>query len=168
MSERTAIFPGTFDPITRGHTDIVRRSLTIFDTIIVGVLSNVDKQTLFPLEERLALIEAEFADYKGRVQVKSFSGLLVDFARSMGVKVIVRGLRAISDYDYEAQLALVNKSLYDDLETLFLTAREENTYVSSSLVRQIASFGGNVDKLVTQTVKEALEVKIKTHPKHLI
>lgn len=156
MSERTAIFPGTFDPITRGHSDLVRRALNIFDTVIVGVLSNVEKKTLFSLEERLELIKAEFADLPDRVQVESFSGLLVDFAKTKGVKVVIRGLRAISDYDYEAQLALVNKSLYEDLETLFMTAREENTYVSSSLVRQIAAFGGKVDKLVTNSVKEAL------------
>jgi pantetheine-phosphate adenylyltransferase len=156
MSERIAIFPGTFDPITRGHADIVRRSLTIFDEVIVAVLSNLDKKNLFSLEERLELIRAEFADCADRVKVESFSGLLVDFVKKNGVKVVIRGLRAISDYDYEAQLALVNKSLYEDLETLFLTAREENTYVSSSLVRQIASFGGNVDKLVTKTVRDAL------------
>ncbi len=156
MSERIAIFPGTFDPITRGHADIVRRALNIFDTVIVAVLSNVEKKTLFSLDERLELIKAEFSEFSGKVQVESFSGLLVDFAKTKGVKVVIRGLRAISDYDYEAQLALVNKSLYEDLETLFMTAREENTYVSSSLVRQIAAFGGSVDKLVTSTVKQAL------------
>lgn len=162
MSERRAILPGSFDPITRGHADIIRRSLTIFDSVIIAVLSNPEKQTLFSLDERLAMIRDEFADLNDRVEILSFSGLLVDFARSKGVKVIVRGLRAISDYDYEAQLALVNKSLYEDLETLFLTARVENTYVSSSLVRQIASFGGSVDKLVTSSVKDALSKKYKS------
>ena len=156
MSERRAIIPGSFDPLTRGHRDIIRRSLNIFDSVIVAVLSNPGKVTLFSLEERLAMIKGEFADLPDQVEVTQFSGLLVDFARAKGVKVVVRGLRAISDYDYEAQLALVNKSLYEDLETLFLTAREANTYVSSSLVRQIASFGGSVDKLVTAAVKEEL------------
>lgn len=161
MSERRAILPGTFDPLTKGHYDIIRRSLSIFDSVIVAVLNNFDKQTLFSLEERLQIIGEEFKDLADRVEVASFSGLLVDFARAKGVKVVVRGLRAISDYDYEAQLALVNKSLYEDLETLFLTAREENAYVSSSLVRQIASFGGSVEKLVTPTVAAALASKFK-------
>ena len=161
MSERRAILPGSFDPLTRGHSDIIRRSLNIFDSVIIAVLSNPSKETLFSIEERLDMIKEEFGDLKSRVEVVSFSGLLVDFAQSIGVKVVVRGLRAISDYDYEAQLALVNKSLYEDLETLFLTAREANTYVSSSLVRQVASFGGAVDKLVTPTVKQALEKKFR-------
>lgn len=159
MSERRAILPGSFDPLTRGHTDIILRSLNIFDSVIVAVLSNPSKETLFSIEERLSMIREEFSGLQDRIKVVSFSGLLVDFAREIGVKVVVRGLRAISDYDYEAQLALVNKSLYEDLETLFLTAREANTYVSSSLVRQIASFGGDVDKLVTPTVKLALDKK---------
>lgn len=161
MSEKRAILPGSFDPITRGHSDIIRRSLNIFDSVIVAVLSNPAKATMFTTSERLAMITKEFEDLGNKVEVVSFSGLLVDFARSVNVKVVIRGLRAISDYDYEAQLALVNKSLYEDLETLFLTAREANTYVSSSLVRQIASFGGNVDKLVTPIVKEALEKKFR-------
>ena len=155
-----ALFPGSFDPLTRGHVDLVKRALTFVDEIIVAVLDNPAKETLFSVEERVKMIEREFASLAPRVAVGSFSGLLVQFARQVDAQLIIRGLRAISDYDYEAQMALVNKNLWEDLETLFLMAREENSYVSSSLVRQIAAFGGDVGKLVTPVVEEALRLKL--------
>lgn len=151
-----AIFPGSFDPFTRGHVDIVRRALHVFSHVVVGVVSNPDKSTLFSLEERAELIRKEFADCAENVEVHSFSGLLVDFACAHKARVIIRGLRAISDYDYEAQMAIINKNLCEELETLFFIAREANSYVSSSLVRQIAALGGNVSKLVTPNVEQAL------------
>jgi pantetheine-phosphate adenylyltransferase len=160
MSHITALFPGTFDPLTRGHIDLVRRSLRIFDTVVVGVLVNASKSCLFSVSERERLISEEFADCSGRVQVRNFQGLLVEFARQVGAQVVIRGLRAISDYDYEAQMALMNKHLYEELETFFMIAREENSYVSSTLVRQIAALGGDVEKLVTPKVAQALRKKL--------
>ncbi len=154
-----AVFPGSFDPLTKGHVDIVRRCLPLFDVIVIGVLHNPDKNTLFTVEERLALIRKEFADCKSRVIAQSFSGLLVDFCHQVGAVAVIRGLRAISDYDYEAQMALMNKNLAEDIETLFLMTSEKHSYISSSLVRQIAQFGGDVSLLVTGHVAKALHSK---------
>lgn len=154
-----AIFPGTFDPITNGHVDLVKRALRIFDQVTIGVLFNVGKASLFAVEERVELIEREFESYGASVVVKSFSGLLADFAKQMDTRVIIRGLRAISDYDYEAQMALMNKSLWEEMETFFLMAREENSYVSSSLAKQISQLGGSVSRLVSPRVEEALRKK---------
>lgn len=154
-----AVFPGSFDPLTKGHVDIVRRCLRLFDVIIIGVLHNPSKNTLFSVDERLDLIRKEFTDCKSRVVAKSFSGLLVDFCHDVDAVAVVRGLRAISDYDYEAQMALMNKNLADDIETLFLMTSEKHSYISSSLVRQIAQFGGDVSLLVTSRVAKALHMK---------
>ncbi|MBX7137837.1 MAG: pantetheine-phosphate adenylyltransferase [Oligoflexia bacterium] len=154
-----AIFPGSFDPLTNGHVDVVQRTLNIFDRVIIALLSNAQKSSLFTLEERINLLREEFKSYGERVEVKSFSGLLVDFARHEGSRVVIRGLRAITDYDYETQMALMNKHLYDDLETLFLVAQESNSYVSSTLVKQVASLGGDVSKIVPERVLAALKRK---------
>lgn len=154
-----AIYPGSFDPLTNGHTDVVRRSLKIFDQVVVAVLENPSKITLFSVAERLQLIRTEFADCGERVVAQSFSGLLVDFAQRFERGVVIRGLRAISDFDYEAQMALVNKTLCEDVETLFLMAREKNSYISSSLVKQVAQLGGAVDALVPKQVATALAGK---------
>lgn len=159
--KQQAIFPGSFDPLTNGHVDIIRRTLKIFDRVTVAVLFNSNKKTLFSVEERVALIRAEFADQVGVVTVESFSGLLVEFAKSKGIKVIIRGLRAISDYDYEAQMALMNKNLSEDVETFFLNTREKHSYISSTLVKQVASLGGAVDNLVPPGIARALAEKIK-------
>jgi pantetheine-phosphate adenylyltransferase len=161
MKRIRAVFPGSFDPLTRGHVDIINRTLGVFDEVIVAILNNPHKATLFSTPERKNMIEREFSDRRARVKVMSFSGLLVEFAKKNKAKVIIRGLRAISDYDYEAQMALMNKNLWPDIETLFMIAREENSYVSSTLVRQVASLGGDVSKLVTPTVEAALEKKLK-------
>jgi len=160
-NKRIAIFPGSFDPLTKGHCDVVRRSLNLFDTVVVGVLHNPNKSTLFSVAERIALIEAEFADCKGRVIGDSFSGLLVDFVHKVSGKAIIRGLRAISDYDYEAQMALMNKNMAPDIETVFLMTSSDYSYVSSSLARQVAQFGGDVSPLVTNHVAKALKAKFK-------
>jgi len=156
-----AVFPGSFDPLTKGHVDIIERSAEIFDTVIVGVLDNPSKNALFSPAERVELIAAQFARLKGRVLVESFSGLLVEFVQSVGSRVIIRGLRAISDFDYEAQMALVNRKLSPEVETFFLTAREEHSYISSSVVRQVAMLGGDVSGMVPPGVAAALRRKYR-------
>lgn len=155
----TVIFPGSFDPLTLGHTDIINRALSIFDKVIVAVLENAGKTNLFSLPERAGLIREEFAAVGSRVEVDSFSGLLVDFAKAKKTRIVIRGLRAISDFDYEAQMALMNKSLSNEVETLFLMTTEKYSYVSSSMVRQVASLGGDVSRLVPKVVQTALEKK---------
>jgi len=157
--ENIAVFPGSFDPFTNGHVDIVNRASKIFDKVIIAVLSNPAKKTIFSVEERVELIKKEFVNSERSIVVESFSGLLVHFAIKADARVIVRGLRAISDYDYEAQMALMNKHLYQEVETLFMISKEENSYISSSLVKQIALLGGDIAKLVPASVKEALDKK---------
>lgn len=164
MSKVRVLFPGTFDPPTNGHSDIVDRCLNIFDCVVVAVLSNSAKTTLFTVKERLELLKLEYKQYGKKVEVLSFSGLLVDFAKRQKINIVVRGLRAISDFDYEAQMALMNKSLWPDVETLFLTAKEENSYVSSTLVKQVSSLGGSVRKLVSANVVKALQSKFHKRP----
>lgn len=155
-----AVFPGSFDPLTHGHTDIIDRALKLFGHLTVAVLSNPQKSTLFTVEERLAIMREELSCYGERVAIESFSGLLVDFARARAIDVIVRGLRAVSDYDYEAQMALMNKNLCESVETLFLVTREENSYISSSLVKQVASMGGAVGRFVPASVERKLREKL--------
>ena len=154
---RIGIYPGSFDPITRGHEDLIRRSLAFVDKVIVAVAVNVAKQPLFTLDERVALIKAAVPD--AAVDVRSFDGLLVDFARTMGATVIVRGLRAVSDFEYEFQMALMNRNLAPQLETVFLVPAFDLTYLSSSLVREVARFGGDVSALVHPAVQQALKQK---------
>lgn len=156
-----AVFPGTFDPITNGHLDIITRASRIFKHIVVGVLSNQAKQTLFSEQERVELIRAEFADAKDKVSIDRFSGLLVDFALKHKASAIIRGLRAVSDYDYEAQMALINKRLADNVETFFMVTRENNSYISSSLVKQVAALGGDVSNFVPARVHQALIGKLQ-------
>ena len=156
----SALFPGSFDPLTNGHVDIVERSLNIFNHIVVAVVANPAKNSLLTTSERVELIEKQFACYGERVEVGRFSGLLVDYMQEQGITTVIRGLRAISDYDYEAQMALMNKSLSEKVETLFLMAREKNSYVSSTLVKQIAPLGGDISKLVPPVIQKALLAKI--------
>lgn len=155
----TAVFPGSFDPLTNGHFDIITRSSKIFDRVVVAVLSNPQKTTLFDVAEREQLIRDCFKSESERIAVDSFSGLLIDFVKSVSSRVIIRGLRAISDYDYEAQLALVNRKLSEDIETFFLITSEENAYISSSIVRQVAAFGGDISKFVPPNIASALKSK---------
>lgn len=156
------VFPGSFDPLTNGHVDIILRGLKVFDQaeVTVGVLCNPDKKYLFTGDERVALIKEVFSEYGQRVRVKSFSGLLADFLRQEDVKVIVRGLRAISDFEYENQIALMNRYL-SEVETCFLVASEENSFISSSLVKQVAGLHGDVARFVPPIVAQALERKFR-------
>jgi pantetheine-phosphate adenylyltransferase len=154
---RTAVYPGSFDPITKGHEDLIHRSLGFVERVVVAVAVNVAKQPLFSLEERVALIRECVADK--RVEVQSFDGLLVDFAKRVGATVIVRGLRAVSDFEYEFQMALMNRNLGPHIETVFLVPAFDLTYLSSSLVREVARFGGDVSALVHPAVQQALRRK---------
>ena len=154
---RIAVYPGSFDPITHGHEDLIRRSLAFADRVIVAVAVNVTKQVLFTLDERVALIRE--AVRHPAVEVQSFDGLLLGFAREVGATLIVRGLRAVSDFEYEFQMALMNRTLAPALETVFLVPAFDLTYLSSSLVREVARFGGDVSQLVHPAVQQALRRK---------
>ncbi len=145
--KRTAVYPGTFDPITNGHQDLVRRAATVFDRVIVAIASNPNKAPMFPLEKRVALAREVLGDIPN-VEVMGYSGLTVDFAREHGVQVVVRGLRAVSDFEFEFQLANMSRHLSRELETVFLTPQEQFTFISSTLVREIAILGGNVKEFV--------------------
>jgi pantetheine-phosphate adenylyltransferase len=157
---RIAIYPGSFDPPTRGHEDLVRRSLALADRVIVAVAVNVAKQPLFSVEERLDLLRTAVGD-DPRVTFESFDGLLADFARRMGAGMVIRGLRAVSDFEYEFQMALMNRQLHPSLETVFLVPALDLTYLSSSLVREVARFGGDVGALVHPAVAAALARRYK-------
>ena len=152
---RIAVYPGSFDPPTRGHTDLISRSLALADQVIVAIATNPNKQPLFSVEERLTMLRAATGN-EARIRYESFEGLLADFARKVGAHMIVRGLRAVSDFEYEFQMALMNRQLHPSLETVFLVPSIETTYVSSSLVREVARYGGDVGALVHPTVAEAL------------
>ncbi len=152
---RIALFPGSFDPPTRGHEDLIRRSLALADRVIVAVAANSAKQPLFSVEDRLAMLRAAVGT-ESRISVETFEGLLADFAKQLGASVVVRGLRAVSDFEYEFQMALMNRQLHPSLETVFLVPAVDLTYLSSSLVREVARYGGDVSTLVHPTVAEAL------------
>ena len=154
--KRIAVYPGSFDPITKGHEDLIHRSLEFVDQLIVAVAVNVAKQPLFSLEERVALIKQTVSD---RVDVQSFDGLLAEFAKQVSASVIVRGLRAVSDFEYEFQMALMNRNLAPGIETVFLVPAFDLTYLSSSLVREVARYGGDVSQLVHPKVQQALKRK---------
>jgi pantetheine-phosphate adenylyltransferase len=154
--KRIAVYPGSFDPITKGHEDLIHRSLEFVDNLVVAVAVNVAKQPLFALEERVALIKQAVSD---KVEVQAFDGLLADFAKKIGASVIVRGLRAVSDFEYEFQMALMNRNLAPGVETVFLVPAFDLTYLSSSLVREVARFGGDVSQLVHPKVQQALKRK---------
>ena len=156
----TAIYPGTFDPVTRGHIDIVRRALKMFDRVVIGVADSPAKKPFFNLEERLDMLQTVFADDE-QVQVRPFSGLLIDFARDCDATVIVRGLRAISDFEYEVQLAGMNRSLAPEIETVFLTAAQRYAFVSSSLVREIARLKGDVSEFLHPVILQRLTDKLR-------
>ena len=152
---RTAIYPGSFDPLTKGHEDLIRRSLSLADRVVVAVAVNSSKQPLFPVAERLALLRAAMGD-DPRVTFESFDGLLAEFAKTVGASIVVRGLRAVSDFEYEFQMALMNRQLHPFLETVFLVPAVDLTYLSSSLVREVARYGGDVSALVHPAVAAAL------------
>ena len=151
----SAMYPGTFDPITLGHEDLVRRAICLFDRVVVAVATNPSKETMFSLEERIALAQTVLEDFD-HVEVMGYTGLTVNFAQDHNLQVIIRGLRAISDFEYEFQLANMNRHLTADVETVFLTPTETYTYISSSLVREICGMGGDVSEFVSPKVKSAL------------
>jgi pantetheine-phosphate adenylyltransferase len=152
---RTVVYPGTFDPITNGHTDLVRRAARIFDRVVVGIAASPKKETVFSLQQRVRLAEAALRGLQG-VEVSGFDGLLVDFARQHQAAAILRGLRAVSDFEFEFQLASMNRHLDPQLESVFLTPSEQYSLISSSLVREVAMLGGDVSKLVHADVVQAL------------
>lgn len=156
-----AIYPGTFDPITFGHIDLIHRSLKIFDTLIVAVAENEGKGPMFSVEERKQMILACLKDTYPQLQVKPFHNLLVDFARDEGAKVIIRGLRAVSDFEYELQMALMNKKIAAGIETFFMMPDEAFTYVSSRNIKEIASLNGPVSQFVPKLVEEAISKKLR-------
>lgn len=155
---RIAIYPGSFDPVTRGHEDIVERSLLFADRIIVALAVNLSKAPLFSEQRRLELLKEVFSPHD-RVEVRSFDGLLADFARECNARLVIRGLRAVSDFEYELQMALMNRRLHSELETVFLMPAVDLTFLSSSLVREVASLGGDVSEFVHPTVERALRAR---------
>ena len=159
MPPRTAIYPGSFDPLTNGHLAIIQRGLKIFDRLVVAVANNPQKNPLFTVDERKALI-AEAIQNDSRVEVDSFDGLLVDYARRKGVHTVIRGLRAVSDFEYEFQLANMNRKLLPDFEAVFVMTGEDYFFVSAQLVREVATFGGDVTGLVPPNVAVGLRRKV--------
>ena len=160
MKRKIAIVPGSFDPITYGHIDIIKRSTQLFDEVIVAILVNPDKKYLFTLEEREEMINESIKDFKN-VQVDSFSGLLVNYAKKVNSTVIVRGLRAVSDFEYEMQLTFMNKALDDNIETFYMMANKQYSFISSSIVKGVSGFGADLSKFVPKHVEERLEKKVK-------
>lgn len=154
-----AVYPGTFDPLTRGHEDLVRRASGLFDKLVVGVADSKNKSPFFSLEERLSIAEEVLGHYPN-VEVKGFSGLLKEFVRENGARVIVRGLRAVSDFEYEFQMAGMNRYLLPDVETMFLTPSDQYQFISGTIVREIAQFRGDVSKFVFPSVERWLKEKI--------
>jgi pantetheine-phosphate adenylyltransferase len=157
--KRIAVYPGTFDPITLGHEDLVRRAAHLFDEVIVAVAGSTSKATLFTLEERVQLAQQVFGSYDN-VKVVGFGGLLMQFVQDQQAQIVIRGLRAASDFEYEFQLAGMNRKLYPKLETMFLTPSDEYMFVSSSLVREVAKLGGEVDQFVSKIVENAIKKKL--------
>ena len=159
MKKRIAIYPGTFDPITNGHIDLIQRASNLFDEVIVAIAANSKKHPYFSLEERISLCEEVLAC--SNVSVKGFSCLLIDFAKEQNASILIRGLRAVSDFEYEFQLASMNRNLAPDIESVFLMPADEYSFISSSLVKEVASLGGDISKFVHPTVNDALISKKK-------
>lgn len=155
-----AIYPGSFDPVTFGHLDIIERSSKMFDEVIIGVLCNSAKQSLFTVEERVDMI-CKMTDKYDNVKVMSFEGLLIDFAKEVDATIIIRGLRAVTDFDYEIQIAQTNKVEYDKLETIFMATSLQYSYLSSTIVREFASYGGDISRFVPEEIVPLVEDKFK-------
>lgn len=158
--QNTIIYPGTFDPITKGHTDLIERAARLFDNVIVAVAANPGKKPIFSLQERIILAQQVLAHFKN-VKVMGFDNLLVEFAKQQGATVILRGLRAVSDFEYEFQLASMNRRLMPELETMFLTPSEQYSFISANLIREIARLGGDITKFVHEAVAQALYQRLK-------
>ena len=156
-----ALYPGTFDPITFGHIDIIERAGKIFDNLVIAVASNREKEPLFTIDERIDLIKKSLKDARN-IEFTTFDGLTAEFAKSIGATAIVRGIRAVSDFEYEFQMALMNRKMQPDVETVFLTPNEKHSYISSSLVKDIARRGGDVSCFVPDVVKKTLAMKFSS------
>jgi pantetheine-phosphate adenylyltransferase len=155
ISHRTAIYPGTFDPVTNGHTDLVKRAARVFEKVIIAIAESPHKVPLLPLQQRIELVQSCLSDVKN-IEVVGFSSLLMDFVQQVGAGVVVRGLRAVSDFEYEFQLASMNRHLAPEIETLFLTPDERYSFISSSLVKEVARLDGDVSEFVAPPVRQAL------------
>lgn len=158
--EKSAVYPGSFDPITNGHVDIIQRGLKIFDRIIIAVLENPKKMPLFTTKERIGMIKQIFADYDN-IEVEAFHGLLVEYAKNKNAKIVIRGLRAISDFEYEFQMALMNRKLDPDIETFFMMPNVSYTFLSSKLVKEVFMLGGCLKGLVPEGVEKKIKEKVK-------
>jgi len=156
-----AVYPGTFDPLTRGHEDLVRRASALFGSLILGIADSKTKRTFFTLQERVEMAHEVLGNVKN-LQVVGFTGLLIDFVRKHDAHVVLRGLRAVSDFEYEFQLAGMNRNLYPEMETIFLTPSEQHMFISATLVREIATLGGDVSKFVHPLVEAKLRLKVKS------
>ncbi len=163
MRTHSVIYPGTFDPITNGHVDLTERAARLFDRVVVAIAHSEKKTPLFDLEHRVALCEASL-QHLDNIEVVGFSNLLTDFARSQDARCVLRGLRAVADFEYEFQLANMNRAMYPEFESIFLTPSEHLSYISSSLVREIASLGGDITPFVPQPVAEALQHRFSKQP----
>jgi pantetheine-phosphate adenylyltransferase len=165
MIERVALYPGTFDPVTNGHLDVIGRAARLVDRLVVGVAINIGKGPLFELEERVALVEAEVAAIAARngtiIEVRPFQGLLVQYAREVGARMIIRGLRAVADFDYEFQMVGMNRRLDQEIETVFLMASETNQFIASRLVKEIARLGGDISGFVPKVTLERTMAKLR-------
>ena len=159
LDHRVAIYPGTFDPVTRGHEDLVRRAASLFDRLILAIAESPSKRPLFDLAERVELAQEVLGDIKN-VEIVGFNSLLMNFVHDQGAKVIVRGLRAVSDFEYEFQMAGMNRSQYPEVETVFLTPGEQHMFISATMVREISRLGGNVSKFVQPCVEKRLRAKL--------
>jgi pantetheine-phosphate adenylyltransferase len=159
LAPRRIVYPGTFDPVTNGHLDVVSRALQLFDEVVVAIAADTTKKPLFTLEERQALAEKALADYSGKVRVTIFRGLLVDFVESQDARAILRGLRAVSDFEFEFQMALMNRKLAGKIETIFLMPRDTYTYLSSTIIKEIGRLGGDISSFVPPVVEEAMRKK---------
>lgn len=154
------IYPGSFDPVTNGHLDIIKRCSNKFDDVIIAVLNNIHKKGLFSVQERITLLEETTKEF-ANVEIDSFSGLLVDYAKQKNCLTIIKGIRAVSDFEYEMMMALANRKIYEDIETLLMASKGEYIYLSSSLVKEIAAYGGDIDCFVPKSVEKALVDKYK-------
>ena len=160
LTEKIAVVPGSFDPITLGHVDVIRRAADVFDTVYVAVLNNSAKNPLFSIDERVALIGEVIKDIPN-IRIETSSGLLIDYAREKKAKAIVRGLRAVSDFEYEMQITSMNRVLDENIETFFIMSKNKYSFLSSSIVKEVAKYGGNVSELVPELVEKALIEKYK-------
>lgn len=162
MKKRIAIYPGTFDPFTNGHLDLVMRGLVIFDEVIVALAPSLKKKPLFTVKERITMMKESLKNYD-RIKIEIFNGLLVEYVKSKKGIAIIRGLRAVSDFEYELQMALMNRRLYPEIETVFMMPSEEYSFLTATIVKEIASLGGDIKKLVPDSVEESLKRKFKAY-----